>query len=274
MCITAIGRLGSVIEAPTESLYLHVFLDAGGRASKRRVWGGLACVGDRELSWLARKLDDLKVDLRECVEGSGELKGKHVPTSIAKELGRHLREDDRRIVFWATWCSEMDDPVLASLRTLFSEFLSSQKADSYRLDRGQIDDWFRRIESYFARLKDVNRHKLISLLQHLKWLGDEVRRTRLGGQLRSVRVIVDHENFPDTETCAVLMKEAVAATFQAAGMSYRLTGSAFRQKAIEGTISVDLAGNSCKCKGLQYVDILLQVVQRQLPGFAANGVNH
>jgi hypothetical protein len=65
------------------------------------------------------------------------------------------------------------------------------------------------------------------------------------------------------------MKEAVAATFQAAGMSYRLTGSALREEATEGAIAVDLAGDSRKCKGLQYVDILLQVVQRQLPGFAA-----
>jgi len=272
MFITAIGRLGSIIEVPADSLYLHIFLDAGGRASGKRVWGGLACVGDQELVSLARKLDDLKVVLPKCVEGSGELKGKRVRTSLAKELGRRLREEDRRSVFWATWCCEMDHPILTILRDLFSEFLSSQKADSLRPDRKQVEKWFRRMDSCFKRLKYVNQHKLISLLQHMKWLGDEVRRTGLGRQLRSVRVIVDREDFPNADVCAVLMKEAVSATSQAAGMSYRLTGSTFREEATEGAIAVDLAGNSSECQCLQCVDILLQVVQRQLPGFSAAGV--
>jgi hypothetical protein len=267
MFITAIGRIGSIIEAPPESLDLHVFLDAGGRASETRLWGGLACIDDRELAWLARRLDDLKALLPDCVEESGELKGKHVSAPLAKELGQYLREEDRRSVFWATWCAQMDDPVLTDLRTVFSGFLLSQKADSSRLDCVQLDDRFQRIASRFTNLKAVNQHKVISILQHFKWLEDEARRTNLGNQLRSVRVIVDREDFPDPETCAVLMKEAVAATFQAVGMSYKLTGRALREKATEGAIVVDLAGDSHKCKGLQYVDILLQVVQRQLPGF-------
>lgn len=273
MPIVKIGRLGSIIEAPTGSLNLHVFMDAGGRASNQRVWGGLACVGDRELTWLDQKLDDLKLVLYKGVEENGELKGKHVPTLLAQELGRSILKEDRRSVFWATWCCEMNHPVLTSLRDIFSKFLSSQKADSLRLDREQVENWFRTIESCFKRLKDVNQNKLISILQHFKWLGDEVWRTGLGGQLRSVQVIVDHENFPDTETCAVLMKWAVAATLQAMGMSYRSTGSAFREEATEGAITVDLAGNSCKCNGLQCVDILLQVVQRQLPGFTSTGAS-
>jgi hypothetical protein len=162
----------------------------------------------------------------------------------------------------------MNQQDLAWLRALFSTFLASQEADRYRLSYEQVHGRFRAVESCFARLKAVNQHKLISILQHLKWFGDKVRETGLAPQLRSVRVVVDREDFPDTETCAVLTKEAVAAIFQAAGMSYVLTGTWFREKPAEGAVTVDLGGDSARCAGLQYVDILLQVVQRQLPGSA------
>lgn len=102
-------------------------------------------------------------------------------------------------------------------------------------------------------------------------MGEEVRRTKLGHQLNSVRLIVDREDFPNVEACAILIKEALSAILQAAGISYSLTGRAYKEKATEGAITVDLNGDSCKCQGLQCVDILLQVVQRQLPGFSAAG---
>jgi len=160
MPIEIIGRIGSIIETLTGSLDLHVFADAGGRASNQRIWGGLACVGSRELTWLDQKLDELKLELSNKVEETGELKGKHVPQLRAQELGRSLRKEDRRSVFWATWCCEMNNPDLIDLRDLFSKFLSCQKADSL-----QFENWFRRIDSNFKRLKDANKHKLLSILQ-------------------------------------------------------------------------------------------------------------
>jgi hypothetical protein len=274
MFITAIGRIGSIIRIPSRSLDFHVFLDAGGRASERRVWGGLACVGDRELAWLEQKIGDLKKTHTESTEESGELKGKHVSTPVAKKLGRYLREEDRQSIFWATWCPELNQQDLAWLRTLFSSFLASQKADPYRLDCERIDDLFRGVESCFVQLKAVNQHKLISVLQHLKWLGDRVKEKGLGPQLRSVRIVVDRENLPDVGRCAALVKEAVAAMFQAAGMSYTSTGRWFKEKPDEGAIVIDLSGDSTSCVGLQYVDILLQAVQRQLPGFGRGRNGH
>jgi len=116
MPIATIGRLGSLVRVPSNSLDLYVFVDAGGRASERRLWGGLACIGDREIAWLRQRLDDLKKTLPNCLEPSGELKGKHVPTPIAQQLGQDLREEDRRSLFWATWCCEVSDPALSSLR--------------------------------------------------------------------------------------------------------------------------------------------------------------
>lgn len=51
---TAIGRIGSKIVSAPLSLEMRVFLDAGGKANRRRVWGGLAIIGERELDWLQK----------------------------------------------------------------------------------------------------------------------------------------------------------------------------------------------------------------------------
>jgi hypothetical protein len=138
MFLTAIGRLGSVLEMPPESLDLSIFLDAGGRARETRVWGGLACLGDRELQLLEQRLVDLKKAYPKRVEESRELKGKRVPTSIAKELGQQLREEERRSLFWASSCCDMNDRDFTWLRALFSAFLASQEAVPHRLDREQV----------------------------------------------------------------------------------------------------------------------------------------
>lgn len=94
----ALGRIGSAVIAPNESLDLHIFIDAGGQADSTRVWGGLACDA-HELSWIDTELSRLKALLPQSLEKDGELKGKHVPIEIAKESGRKFHQEDRRILF-------------------------------------------------------------------------------------------------------------------------------------------------------------------------------
>ena len=51
-------------------------------------------------------------------------------------------------------------------------------------------------------------------------------------------------------------------------MSFRLTGRAARESASEGVVVIDVDGESRKHGGLQLVDVLLQVVDRELlPGY-------
>src|SRR5437867_9394266 len=96
----ALGRLWSRIQAPAESLSLQVFVDAGGRASENRVWGGLALIGDTESTWLARALLDLQRRHHQLCLPTGELKGSALPDSEVRSLGRKMRDEDHRILFW------------------------------------------------------------------------------------------------------------------------------------------------------------------------------
>src|SRR4051794_32918001 len=107
---TALGRLGSTVIPPSESLDLHVFIDAGGRSNTKRVWGGLALLDRRELLWIDSALTRLRALLPTALSPSGELKGKNVPTEIAKGAGLRFRREDRRILFWANWYPEFDGP--------------------------------------------------------------------------------------------------------------------------------------------------------------------
>ncbi len=55
-------------------------------------------------------------------------------------------------------------------------------------------------------------------------------------------------------------------------MSFRRTGGCFRKVDTGGcNVMVDASAKSEERSGLQYVDILLQVAQRQLPGFTGKG---
>lgn len=100
---TAIGRIGSKIISAPLSLEMRVFLDAAGKANRRRVWGGLALIGEHELDWLQKVLDDIRNEFPIKDVKKPEMKGRDLPTSVIKAAGRKLREEDRRILFWANW---------------------------------------------------------------------------------------------------------------------------------------------------------------------------
>jgi hypothetical protein len=268
MLQTALGRLGSTVVAPNESLDLIVFIDAGGKADLTRVWGGLALLDERELSWIDTELARLRAALPDVLDLRGELKGKNVPTPLAKDAGVRFRQEGRRILFWANWYPDFDGAELAALRRQLSEFLTGLRPDPAHLERPEIEAWQADLQEYFDSLRSVNGHKIISILAHLGWLFREIARVNLGPQLRSVRVVVDHENLPSPERTNRFLKGFVAAGLQGSGMSFRRTGGCFRRIDTGGcNVVVEESAKSHEHSGLQYVDILLQVVQRQLPGY-------
>ncbi|HEV8603932.1 MAG TPA: hypothetical protein VGQ99_01120 [Tepidisphaeraceae bacterium] len=269
---TALGRLGSAVIAPSESLDLHVFIDAGGRSNSRRVWGGLALLNARELSWIDAELSQLRALLPEALNQSGELKGKNVPTQIAKDAGLRFRQENRRILFWANWYPEFDGPELIETRRQLSQFLADLRPNATHLERSEIEAWHTDMRDYFDGLLPVNGHKVISIVAHLSWLFGEIARVNLGPQLRSAHVVIDEENLPTPELTNRFLTGFVAAGLQAAGMSFRRTGGCFRRLDSGGChVTMDASAKSDEHAGLQYADILLQVVQRQLPGFTRKG---
>ncbi len=269
---TALGRLGSAVIAPSDSLDLHVFIDAGGRSNSKRVWGGLALLNAQELSWIDTELSRLRASLPDAINQSGELKGKNVPTQIAKDSGLRFRQEDRRILFWANWYPEFDGPELIEVRRQLSQFLTDLRPNATHLERSEIEAWHTDLRDYFNRLPPVNGHKVISIVAHLVWLFREIARVNLGPQLRSAQVVIDEENLPTPELTNRFLTGFVAAGLQGAGMSFRRTGGCFRRVDTGGChVAVDASAKSHQHAGLQYADILVQVVQRQLPGFPAKG---
>jgi hypothetical protein len=269
---TALGRLGSAVIAPGESLDLHVFIDAGGRSNSKRVWGGLALLNAGELSWIDAELSQLRASLPDALNPSGELKGKNVPTQIAKNAGLRFRQEDRRILFWANWYPEFDGPELIKMRRQLSQFLMDLRPHTTHLERSEIEAWHTDLRDYFDGLPPVNGHKVISIVAHLGWLFREIARVNLGPQLPSAHIAIDEENLPTPELTNRFLTGFVAAGLQGAGMSFRRTGGCFRRLNTGGChVTVDASAESDKHAGLQYVDILLQVVQRQLRGFTAKG---
>jgi hypothetical protein len=266
---TAIGRIGSWVDAGDRTLALSIFLDAGGQQSEHRLWGGLAVLDNRERVWLASALDALRAECPEAVETSGELKGKRLPLAVAKRAGQRLREEDRRILFWANWYPRSSDTDVRRVRANFLRHMALRQVDPHRLDRTTVARWFRESEAYFGTLPEVNAHKVLSILAHLQWLVGELARVDLARQLREVDVVVDREDFALPTVCARLVKSFLAASLQGAGMCYRLTGRAFREDGEEGAVRVTIHGESTQHPGLQYTDLLLQVVQQQLPGARA-----
>lgn len=260
----AVGRIGSIIEAPQESLPLYVYLDADGRSGTNRVWGGLVAVGETENSWLVEPLTDLQNTI---VAPPAELKGRDLPDSSIVHVARRIRVDDHRVLFWANWFPEAGRSDIVQMTQRFLADLRGIRAGRLRLDAPDIQARYRRTNNYLAGLKRVNRHKLISILAHLNWLLAEIKRRQLGPQLASVIVTVDREDLPEVGEGADFLKLLLAASLQAAGMPVRLTGKALREGWNEGAVKIDLNGNSQHSPGLQLTDILLQVVQRKLPGY-------
>ena len=266
----AIGRVGSTIVQPSESLSLYVYIDAGGHASETRVWGGLAAVGGQEDTWLADTVDDLKVKYPEAVLPSGELKGACLSDIAVRATGRRIRDECHRLLFWSNWYPVSTSRGVIALGGYFVDSISSLRADRHRLDRQLVDDHYRRVTDYLmSRLKDINRHKVMSMMAHIQWLTAELKRVRIADQLCAVKVVIDRENFPEpSSVCADLLKLHVAASLQAAGMSVRLTGRAPFEIHDEGAVVIDVNADSRNIPGLQVVDVLLQAVQRRLPSYS------
>jgi hypothetical protein len=99
---TAIGRIHSHIKSLPKTLELKIFIDAGGKAGHKRVWGGLAIIGDQELAWIEQGVDDINGNNK----NGAELKGRDLPTSEIVIAGRKIIEQKRRILFWANWFPE------------------------------------------------------------------------------------------------------------------------------------------------------------------------
>ncbi|MDO8141870.1 MAG: hypothetical protein Q6358_10265 [Candidatus Brocadiales bacterium] len=262
---TAIGRIGSKIVSAPQSLEMRVFLDAGGKANRRRVWGGLALIGERELDWLQKVLDDIRAEFPIIDIKKPELKGRDLPTSVIKAAGRKLREEDRRILFWANWLPAWNEQAAQKLSVLLAHTLKSMRPNPNHFKQHAIETWYRDNADYFSNLKkDVNRHKLLSIVAHFQWLATEIARIELGYQLKSVEVVIDRENFPIEEKCGVLIKSFVAAALQCAGMDCTLTGRAYRERENDGAIVINVAGESENSVGIRYVDLLLQTVLRKV----------
>ncbi len=94
---TTIGRIDSTIEAPSQTLDIKIFIDAGGKADYRRVWGGLAVIGTSEIEWMKDTLDKYDKSKHK------ELKGKDLSTEEIISIASRIREENRRILFWANW---------------------------------------------------------------------------------------------------------------------------------------------------------------------------
>lgn len=262
MLKTTLGRLGSSIISPDRSLDLFVFLDAGGRPSGHRLWAGLAAVGERELARIEEDMEHLKQAYPDRLERDGELKGKNVPVEVAKKLGRKLHSSaNRRSRFWVNWYPRHDDGTCQQLCQVLSDVLRTYRVNPSMRDSGRAEKWFVAKTRLFDDLKPTNRHKMLSILASIGWLCEEIKRVEIGPQMRSVRVCVDQENLPGMEDCAALVKGFTCACLQGVGMSVRLTGKVFRESHEEGAVAVRLDCDSARCPGLQYVDVLLQVVQ-------------
>lgn len=266
----AIGRLGSRIVGSRDSLDLYVYIDAGGRASENRVWGGLAVVGDRENVWIATHVEDLRSRHAGCLRPNGELKGSDLSDSEVVNSGRKIRENDRRILFWANWYPEAARQDVSNVVERYLKEMKEIRADQYRLDRDEIDWRYRELTEYFENLKGINKYKTLSILAHFHWLVAEIERVRLGSELRTVSILVDREDFPAPSRCAELLKLHIAAELQAVGMSVKLTGRVFRERYSEGAITIDVGSDSSASFGLELTDVLIQAVQRRLPGYSGD----
>ncbi|MDA3821831.1 MAG: hypothetical protein PF450_04350 [Bacteroidales bacterium] len=239
---------------------MQVFIDAGGKAGNQRVWGGLVTIGESEITWIQQVLNAVGEDCNEDFE----LKGRELETTVIKAAGRKILDEDRRILFWANWLLDWKDEKSQKFAEKLGGTLNSLKSNPYHLERDSIETWYNENAGYFSGLKPVNQHKLLSIILHVQWLIAEIKRTRLGRQLKSVRVVIDKENFPNEARCGVVVKAFVAAGLQGAGMDCSLTGKAFREEANEGSVIVNVSGKSEKHAGIRYVDILLQAVLRKV----------
>lgn len=255
---TTIGRIDSTIEAPSQTLDMKIFIDAGGQADNLRVWGGLAVIGTSEIKWMTDTLDKFDKSKHK------ELKGIDLSTEEIISIASKIREENRRILFWANWIECWNEGNAKKLATEFENFLDSMKSDNYHLEKESIDAWYKSQASFFSKLKPINKHKILSIIELFHWFNIEIEKRKLGHQLKSVEVVIDNENFPSEKDCGILVKHIISANLQGAGMHYALTGKALDERAQEGAVNVNVAGESENVVGIRFVDILLQRVLRKV----------
>lgn len=249
-----------------------MYLDAGGRAGETRIWGGLAVFGGDEITWIESVLKELRARPDATMEARGEVKGRDVSLEAAKAIGRRVRDEDRRIAFWAARHRPYSDGSISGAKTELGAFLNELRSDPSRLDQQHVNEWFASKSSYYSKLKAVNQHKLVALISHLQWLFAQLRATGTASRLGRATLVIDREDFPQPVTeCGALVKAFMCSGLQGAGMSYRTTGRAMKEATDEGAVVVEVHGDSSAHAGLQLVDILLQVVQRQLQDAAPTG---
>lgn len=261
---TALSRIHSNILTPPQTLDMKVYIDAGGKANHTRVWGGIAVIGDNELSWIQKVVEDIQKDDPKANNGDFQLKGRDLETSTIIFAGKKLYTENRRILFWSNWFPQWANQDALQISEIFIQALNNFKANKDGLHQNLINDWYQENAKYFLSLEPVNRYKVLSIIAHLHWLFNEIDRVNLGNQLKSVEIIIDRENFPNEDRCGILIKSSVAASLQTAGMAYTITGSAYKEKADEGAIIINVCGKSKESSGLTYVDILLQAVLRKV----------
>ena len=254
---TSIGRIDSTIKAPSQTLDIKVFIDAGGKADYRRVWGGLA-VESSEVKWMKNALDKFDKSKHK------ELKGIDLSTDEIISIASKILEEDRRILFWSNWIGYWNEENAQKLATVFEDFLGSMKSNNYHLEKESIDAWYKSQASFFSGLNPINKHKILSIIEVFHWFTGEIEKRKLGHQLKSVEVVIDNENFPNEKDCGVLIKHIISAGLQGAGMHYTLTGKALDEHAQEGAVNVNVAGESEDVVGIRFVDILLQRVLRKV----------
>jgi hypothetical protein len=257
----AIGRINSIIEAPPQTLDMKIFIDAGGKADNRRVWGGLAVIGTSEIKWMKDVLDDIHKSNK---ISSKELKGRELSIEEIKSTGRMIREQDRRILFWANWIECWNEENAQKFARELENAFSSMRSNCTRLDKDSIDAWYKSQASFFSKLKPINKHKVLSINELLQWVISEIKKCKLGHQLKSVEIVIDNENFQNEKDCGVLFKHIISAGLQSAGMHYTLTGKALKEHAQEGAVNVNVTGKSEDVVGIRFVDILLQAVLRKV----------
>ena len=267
MVLCALGRVASRIILPNDSLSMSVYVDAAGRPANQRVWGGLATFGTHEEVWLAEAVNELRKRNPGAISEDGELKGKNLDTSTIKATGRRIRTEDRQIVFWANQYPDWQCGVATALAQDFEDQSRSFRASKVHLEQTAYQRLLDGMSAYYQKLKGVNRWKFLSIVTHIQWLVNEIQRVRLGRQISSAELHVDRENFSLPSVCAKMLKQFFAAALQSVGMSTRTTGCAWTESPKQGAVRVDVDCDSRCSVGLQYVDILLQAVQRKLPGY-------
>jgi hypothetical protein len=254
------------LESP---LAAFLYFDAGGSADQDRTWGGLAAIGKDENNYLASALNTLKErNPKEVDKSSGELKGgdlrsRELVFALGQIRGHKMVFRGRRIP------APDSDQRLVEIQRGFPAMIESLSVNPKQRRRDELLKLKSRLVAYLRDVQSnkVNTHKYFSVLVEFNRLIDAIGKTGEGPNLKEVFVYVDNESFKVPEECAWGLKWFIAACLQAIGMSNKLNGNAPNEEAEEGAVQLKVDCDSAKYPGIQYVDILLQGVKRDLEDF-------